>query len=274
MPEGDTIHRAADTLRRALVGRTVTGFDTAYAHLARVNDDAPLAGRTVEDVRAAGKHLLMTFSGGLTLHTHMRMNGSWHIYRPGERWQRPGRDMRVVIETDSFVAVGFSIPVAEWLDERALARQPELRRLGPDLLDDAWDADEALRRFRADPSRLVGDVVLDQRVAAGAGNVYRSEVMFLHGLAPLRTVGTLSDETIRALLETTRKLLRANIANGSSAIVTYTGMRRTTGRADPGERLWVYGRGGRPCRRCGTPIQVDHLGAHARIVYHCPRCQR
>ena len=149
VPEGDTIYRAAATLARALVGRTVTRFETAYAQLARIDDDAPLAGRTIEAVWSEGKHLLMRFSGGHTLRTHMRMNGSWHIYRPGDAWQRPRRDLRILIETGpappdpatgattdpkGFVAVAFSVPVAELLDERALARSPALRRLGPDLL--------------------------------------------------------------------------------------------------------------------------------------------
>ena len=139
MPEGDTIFRAARTLNLALAGRVVTRFDSVFPALTRVDTDAPLAGRTVDRVWAQGKHLLIGFSGGLTLRTHMRMNGSWHVYRPGERWQRPGADMRIVIETDAFVAVAFQVPVAEFLTETALPRSRTLTTLGPDLLDDAFD---------------------------------------------------------------------------------------------------------------------------------------
>ena len=134
MPEGDTIFRAARTLHRALAGSPVTRFESAFPALNRIDDDRPLAGRTIESVAARGKHLLMTFSGDLVLRTHMRMHGSWHIYRSGERWQRPARDMRIVVETARFVAVGFNVPVAEFLSGRELSRHPQLGALGPDLL--------------------------------------------------------------------------------------------------------------------------------------------
>src|SRR6478736_2152729 len=134
MPEGDTIFRAARTLHRALAGQEVVRFESVLPALTRVHDDSPVTGRVVESVTAAGKHLLMRFSGGLLLRTHMRMNGSWHIYRPGERWQRPARDMRVLVATGDFVAVGFNVPVAEFLTARNLLRHKELQALGPDLL--------------------------------------------------------------------------------------------------------------------------------------------
>jgi endonuclease-8 len=277
MPEGDTIHRAAATLARALVGRTVTRFETGYAQLARVDDDAPIAGRTVDDVRAVGKHLLMTFSGGLTLRTHMRMNGSWHVYRPGERWQRPRRAMRVLIETDAYVAVGFDVPVAEFLDDDELVRSRELRRRAePTVPAPARSLVDPgiVPRARRIPDRPIGDVLLDQTVAAGVGNVYRCEVLFLCGVHPDRSVASLSDDALARLYATAEKLLRANVAPGSPAgIRTYAGLRRTTGRANPGERLWVYGRGGKPCRRCGTPIAFARRGPHARVTYFCSRCQ-
>src|SRR5688572_5811681 len=134
MPEGDTVFRAARTLHAAMAGQKVTRFETALAPLARVDDEKTIAGRTIERVFAAGKHLIFDFSGGLHLRTHMRMNGSWHIYRASERWKRPRRDMRVVVGTDTYVAVGFNIPVAEFLDDRGMRRQEDLRRIGPDLL--------------------------------------------------------------------------------------------------------------------------------------------
>ena len=281
MPEGDTIFRAAATLDRALKGRTVVRFQTGYAQLAAVDDQSPIAGRTVEGVEAQGKHLLMRFSGGLTLRTHMRMNGSWHIYRPGDRWQRPRRDLRVLVETEAYVAVGFSIPVAEFLDDRALARSPALQRLGPDLLGPSFDAAEALARLRARGDQPMSEVLLDQSIAAGAGNVFRSEVLFLSGIDPARLASTVDDQQLKDMFTLARKLLKANIRNGVSAatadgggIVTYTGLRRTTGRADPGERSWVYSRRGKPCRKCGTPIEYRKTGSGARGLYWCPRCQR
>src|SRR3954466_4671857 len=147
MPEGDTIFRAARTLHRALAGRVITGFDSAFPALNRIAVDRPIVGRSVESVSSRGKHLLMTLTGDLVLHTHMRMNGSWHIYRPGERWQRSRRDMRILMTTDAFVAVGFNVPVAEWLSARDLLRHDELQSLGPDPLDPAFDRAEVLSRM-------------------------------------------------------------------------------------------------------------------------------
>lgn len=292
MPEGDTIFRAARTLHRVLAGKEVTRFESVYPALTRISDDHPIVGRTIESVSSRGKHLLIAFSGDLILRTHMRMNGSWHIYRPGDAWQRPRRDLRILIETGpappdpatgattdpkGFVAVAFSVPVAELLDERALARSPALRRLGPDLLAETFDPSVARARARAGPDRPISEIPLDQSVAAGAGNVYRSEVLFLCRLSPARPTSSVSDGELEALFTLTRKLMRANVsatgAAGGPQIVTYTGLRRTTGRSDPGERLWVYGRAGRPCRRCGTPISYQTVGPDARGLYFCPSCQ-
>src|SRR5947199_1336324 len=138
MPEGDTIFRAAATLHRVLAGHVVVRFESVLPALTRVDEDHPVAGRTIDSVSSRGKHLLITFSGDLILHTHMRMNGSWHLYRVGERWQRPRRDLRLLLATDAIVAVGFNVPVAELLSGRDLARHPELRAIGPDLLDAAF----------------------------------------------------------------------------------------------------------------------------------------
>jgi endonuclease-8 len=274
MPEGDSIFRAARTLARALEGRTVTQFETAYAQLDRFDDQQAIAGRTVEKVEALGKHLLMRFSGGLTLRTHMRMNGSWHIYRPGERWQRPRRNMRVLIGTEAFVAVAFDVPVAEFLDDRALARSPELQRLGPDLLGVDFDPAAALARLRARGQLPIHQALLDQTVVAGIGNVYRSELLFLTGLHPDTPVGGIAEEKLAELVALARRLLQANVATGSdAAITTYSGLRRTTGRSDESERLWVYSRRGKPCRKCATPIEYRKVGLGARGLYFCPRCQ-
>jgi endonuclease-8 len=274
VPEGDSIFRAARTLHRALTGKVVTRFESVVPALSRIDEDAPLAGRTVEEVSAAGKHLLMRFSGDLVLRTHMRMNGSWHIYRPGERWQRPADDMRVVVGTEDFVAVAFNVPVAEFLTARTLARQPDLRQLGPDLLGAGFDAAEAARRIRERGPDAIADVVLNQRVMAGAGNVYKSEVLFLCRINPFTPVAALTDAQVASVVETARSVLAANVgAAATGGIVTYVGMRRTTRRADPGERLWVYGRAGLPCRECGTLITRRAQGPDARLTYWCPRCQ-
>ena len=291
MPEGDTIFRAARTLNRALAGHEVVRFDAVFPALTRVHEDHPITGRQVERVSAAGKHVLMHFSalrqaqgapskqsesrgGGLVLRTHMRMNGSWHIYRPGERWRRPRRDMRIVLATADFEAVGFNIPVAEFLDPRAMTRQDDLRLMGPDLLGESFDAAEALRRFRDRPELEVADALLNQRIVAGAGNVYKSEVLFLCGVNPFARVADVPDERLEAMLAMARKHLQANVIDPTAAIVTYRGFRRTTRRADPAERLYVYGRAGKPCRTCGTPIEIRAQGPHARLTYWCPRCQR
>ena len=184
MPEGDTIFRAARTLNSALAGEMIVAFESVLPALTRVHDDTPLTGRTIERVVAAGKHLLMHFSGGLVLRTHMRMNGSWHIYRAGERWQRSRGDMRIVIATRDFVAVAFNVPIAEMIPARDLARHRELRQLGPDLLGPEFDAGEALGRLRARPDAAIADALLNQRVLAGIGNVYKSEILFVCRINP------------------------------------------------------------------------------------------
>lgn len=274
MPEGDTIHRAAAALHRALAGQVVTAFDTGLAPLARVHDDTPLTGRTIERCEAIGKHLLIWFTGGLALRTHMRMSGSWHLYRPGERWQRSPRAMRIRIDTASWVAVAFNVPVAEFLDARAAARSPVLTALGPDLLAPTVDRTEALRRLAAAGPRPIGEVLLDQRVVAGIGNVFKSEILFLCGLHPDRLASTLSPDDHGRILDTAVPLMRANTgAAATGGIVTYRGLRRTTGRASEEERLWVYDRAGRPCRRCGAPIQSAARGVDARRTYWCEQCQ-
>jgi endonuclease-8 len=238
-----------------------------------VHEDTPITGRVVESVAAAGKHMHMRFSGDLVLRTHMRMNGSWHIYRPGERWQRPRRDMRVVVATARFEAVGFNLPVAEFLTPTAMRRQEDLRKMGPDLLGAEFDEADALCRFRIRDSSSIADALINQRVVAGAGNVYKSEVLFLCRIDPATCVKSLNDDRLREILTTARKLLRANVNDPQRGLVTYTGYRRTTRRADPAERLYVYGRARKPCRRCGTPIRVRAQGPHARLTYWCPTCQ-
>jgi endonuclease-8 len=272
VPEGDTIYRAAAAMHRALAGRVVTRFDSVYPAVMRIADDRAVVGRTIESVSARGKHLLITFSGGLVLRTHMRMNGSWHLYKSGVRWQRPARDMRVLVVAGGVEAVGFNVPVAELLTARDLSRHAELNALGPDLLDPAFDAGEAVRRIRARPHEPIGDVLLNQRVLAGIGNVFKAEVLFLAEIEPFTPVAALSDPDIERLVGISREQLGANVITASQSLSPAIG-RRTTHSLDPNKRLWVYGRGGQPCRRCGTPIQARKTGLDARITYWCPRCQ-
>ena len=302
MPEGDAIFRTARTLNRALAGHEVVRFESVLPSLTRVHEDTPITGRTIESVTAAGKHVLMHFSalrpfdelrvvpsggdgrqaqgapststgGDLILRTHMRMNGSWHIYRPGERWQRPRRDMRLVVATTGFEAVGFNVPVAEFLEAADVARHEDLRLMGPDLLGQAFDAEEAVRRFRERDTLEIADALLNQRIVAGIGNVYKSETLFLCGVDPFAPVRQIPDEKLRAMLATARKHLKANVTDPKGGITTYRGYRREPGR-DASERRYVYGRARKPCRKCGTPIQVKAQGPNARLTYWCPACQR
>ena len=274
MPEGDTIFRAARTLHRALAGKVVTRFDTQLPKLARVDYDTPLAGRTIEAVEANGKWLSIRFSGDLILLTHMLMSGTWHIYRAGEAWQRGPSHMRVALYTSDFVAVAFQVPVAEFHTADTLRRHPGFRRLGPDVLSPSFDAEAAAARLRARPDQEVGVALLTQSNVAGLGNVFKSEVCFSCRVNPFRKVASLTEDEIGALLATARKFMLSNVTDtAGDQIVTYTGFRRTTGRSDPSERLWVYGRRGEPCRKCGTPILSYKQGLDARVTFWCPQCQ-
>jgi endonuclease VIII len=266
MPEGDTIFRSAATLQLALAGKRIVRFETVLPKLARVDDQTPVAGRTVERVHAAGKNLIIEMSGDLHLRTHMRMSGSWHIYRPGERWQRRRDDMRIVLATDDFVAVAFNVPIAELHDSRSLARQEDLRRIGPDLLAD-FDRQEALRRIRARGEGEIANVLLNQRVVAGIGNVFKSEVLFVSGVSPFCRVESLTDKQIETILEQALVLMRRNVGPNAGRA------RRTVGGLDRRKLLWAYGRGGEPCRQCGTPIACRKQGSDARLTYWCPKCQ-
>jgi len=250
MPEGDTIFRAARTLHRALAGKTVTRFESVFPRLTRIDVGSPLKGRTVHSVSALGKWNLMRFSGELILVTHMRMSGSWHLYRPGEEWRRRRADLRIMVETSDFVAVAFKVMVAEFHTERSLARHPAVSRLGPDVLGDHYDAEEVIRRIREMSHTEIGPVLLNQRVIAGLGNEFKSEILFACGVSPFRKVASLSRDELERLAGAARRLVKLNTfdgqrtTNNGPGAISYTGFRRTTGRADPTARLWVYGRGG------------------------------
>jgi len=267
MPEGDTIYRAARTLHAALAGQRVERFESVFADLARVDADHPIAGRQVERVEARGKHLLMWLEGDLVLRTHMRMHGSWHIYRPGERWQRPRHELRILIETAPYVAVAFAVPVAEFVPAGRIEREGPVAELGPDLLSETFDAGEACARLAARPDLEIADALLDQRALAGIGNVFKSEVLFAARVSPFTPVRALSAAQLARIVAIAGRQLRANVGDEAPA------GRRTTNRLDPSARLWVYGRRGLPCRRCGTPIQRAAQGPDARATYWCARCQ-
>lgn len=273
MPEGDTLFRTAAVLQEVLAGREVTAARGRPGGVAL----GRVVGSRVERVASVGKHLVITFSDGLALHTHLRMHGSWHRYRTGEAWRRSPLRAVAVLEVHGAVAVCFEAPTVELLDARALRIHPTLASLGPDLIEATPDIDAALRRLTA-PGRAgmtIGDALLDQRSQAGLGNVYRSEVCFIERVDPFATVGDLDDATVRRLLETAARLLAANRGGGARTTTTDDlGAPPGAGGAPRlGGRLYVYGRTGRPCRRCATPIRSRVSGLPPRRTYWCPGCQ-
>ncbi|MHC0428799.1 Fpg/Nei family DNA glycosylase [Streptomyces sp. O3] len=259
MPEGDTVHQAARRLSSALAGRVLTRSDLRVPRYAT----ADLTGRTVRDVTARGKHLLARVEGGLTLHSHLRMDGAWKVYASGERWSGgPAHQIRAILGTHEHTAVGYRLPVLELLRTQDEAKA--VGHLGPDLLGPDWDPRTALRNLLQDPARPLGEALLDQRNLAGIGNVYKSELCFLAAATPWLPVGELPAATAERLVTTAKRLLEANRDRPA---------RSTTGRRDP--RLYVYGRAPRPCLRCGAPVRSANQGdgSRERPTYWCPRCQ-
>ena len=259
MPEGDTVWLAAKRLHEALAGRVLTTSDFRVPQLATTD----LTGRRVVEVVPRGKHLLTRVEGGLTLHTHFRMDGSWHLYRPGDRWSGGAEwQVRVMLANTEWQAVGYRLPVVALLPT---GREDDVvGHLGPDVLDEDFDADEAVRRLATDPAAEVGLALLDQRNLAGLGNLYRTEVLFLQGLTPWVRIGDVTD--LPALVRRARRLLMVNRDRWEQS---------TTGSLRPGEDHWVFERSGRPCRRCGTRIASAEQGPapRQRLTYWCPRCQ-
>jgi endonuclease-8 len=247
VPEGDTIHRTANRLRPALVGQSLVRFEAPRAVGKR-----PRPGTTIDAVDAVGKHLLIRFAGGTTLRTHMRMTGSWHLYRTGERWQKPAHLARAVVEVEGWTAVCFAAPVVEL--ETNPAAKASVAHLGPDLTSDTLTARDIERAVDRMTDAEIGVVLLDQRVASGIGNIWKNETLFLCGVDPFRSAAEVDRDTKRALVATASKLLRASVR----------------GSARPGN---VYGRAQRPCHRCGTPIRAKRQGEQPRTTYWCPTCQ-
>ena len=259
MPEGDTVWLAGRRLHAALAGQRLIRTDFRVPQHA----SADLAGGVVREVVSRGKHLLTRIDDDLTLHTHFRMDGTWHLYRPGDRWRGgPDWQVRVVLATDQWQAVGYRLPVVE-----LLARGDEDRavgHLGPDLLGPDWDRDEALRRLSAAPDREIGVALIDQRNLAGIGNLYKAESLFLARLSPWRPVREVAD--LAAVVEQARRLLTINREHPSQV---------TTGVNRRGQEHWVFERVGKPCRRCRTAVTVARQGVPPfdRLTYWCPTCQ-
>lgn len=263
MPEGDTVYRAAANLREALEGAVLTGCDIRVPKFATVD----LTGETVHSVVSRGKHLLMRV-GEITIHSHLKMEGVWQVYRPGERWRRPAHEARIILQTADLSAVGFALGVLELV---ATAEEEDVvGYLGPDLLGPDWDAGVVLDNMQAQGDRAIGLTLLDQRVLAGLGNVYRSEICFLKGVLPTRPTDEAGD--LRGWIDLSRRTIVANKDRPERIL---------TGDARKGRQKWVYGRAGKPCYRCRTPIRDGRLGdpvrpgeaAQDRVYYYCPRCQ-
>lgn len=258
MPEGDTVLVASRLLHKALAGEVIVNSDFRMARIATVD----LAGQTITSVAARGKHLLLRTDAGVTLHTHFRMDGSWHLYQHGEQWRGPGFQVRAVIETKDAVAVGFRLGICELI--KTGAEQHRLRHLGPDVLGEDWDRLEVIRRLGLHPEREIGTMIIDQRVMAGPGNIYKSEVCFLERIHPWDTVAEVDD--VGPVVDRMKTLMEANRS---------TGRQITTGNPRRGQERWVADRWRLPCRRCGSQIEKGEQASYdfERVTYWCPKCQ-
>lgn len=261
MPEGDSVYRFAETLRPALLGKPVTA--------ARSHGPGPvpqvhrIVGATCTAVRAQGKNMLISFDNGLALRGHLRMYGTWHVYAPGEKWARSEWSARLVLEVPGATIVNFSAPVIELIEERALPHYAPIANLGPNLVDDECDLDEAFRRLR-DPALAeltIGDAIMDQRALAGVGNIWKNESLFNAGINPWRRVNELDDATLADLIRRARALLRASIGKPNDLDLNHR------------PSMFVYMRGGQPCRRCHTRLRSAPQGVDIRHTCWCPTCQ-
>ena len=257
MPEGDVVWRTARKLDEALSGRVLTRSDFRVPRFAT----ADLTGRPVIETVSRGKHLLTRVDGDITVHTHLKMEGTWRV-SPSRGYLPRDHRIRLLLANAEWQAAGFQLGIVELV--RTSREGQSVGHLGPDLLGPDWDAGEAVRRLTARPERPIGEALLDQRNLAGIGTIYRAETLFLRGVHPWRPVGEIPDLT--GLTEMARRLLDANKARAETI---------TTGNAARGAQLWVYGRSGQRCRRCGTIISRGSLGPEPeeRIAFWCPRCQ-
>jgi endonuclease-8 len=265
MPEGDTVFQTARRQNDALAGLLLTGFELRVPTFAT----ADLTGETVHEVISRGKHLLHRI-GDWSLHSHLKMEGSWRLVASGARWPKPAFQARAVLRTASVTAIGFDLGITELVPRSE--EDTVVGHLGPELLDPTWGAAhaaEAVRRLEEHPEVTVFGAVLEQRNLAGVGNVYANELCFLRGVLPTTPIG---ETDAAAIVDLARRLLVANRDRFP---------RVTTGDSRPGRRSWVYGRTGEPCLRCGTTLLGGELGArvgvldgHERVVTWCPHCQR
>jgi endonuclease-8 len=276
MPEGDTVWQTAKRLHTALAGKALTRSDLRVPKYAT----ADLTGRTVLDVTPRGKHLLTRIEGGLTLHSHLRMDGTWRVYANGQRWSGggPAHQIRVILGTADRTAVGYRLPVLELL--RTTEEHRAVGHLGPDLLGPDWNPELALANLLADPARPLGEALLDQRNLAGIGNIYKSELCFLLGATPWLPIGALPADRAAKLPAIAKLLLEANrdrpVRNTTSPVTNSSpNQTRPTTPAPHTPDLFVYGRAPRPCLRCDTPIRTADQGdgSRDRPTYWCPTCQ-
>jgi endonuclease-8 len=268
MPEGDTIFRTATVLRRALAGRVVTGFDLVAPRMTPAAARRRVVGGTVKAVESNGKHLMITFTTDgedVVLHTHMRMQGQWHVYRPGQRWWFAPSKARVVIRTDEYVAPCETPPVVELMTAREVALHPVIPELGPDVIADDFDMDEGLRRLRAEPEREISTALLDQRTLSGIGNEIKNETLFITRTWPWTKIANFDDAELRRIVGAARELLRRNRDGGP---------RRSRFVLDRRQLRSVQERRGMPCYECGTPIDVGFHPNEFRKSYFCPSCQK
>ena len=259
MPEGDVVWNTAQRLHSALAGRVLTRSDFRVPRYATVS----LAGQTVTEGVSRGKHLLIRTDRGLTVHTHLKMEGAWRIQPAGTF--RDSHRLRVLLANAEWLAAGYQLGITEVL--RTSQEHQVIGHLGPDLLGPDWDAAAAVERLDRKPGLPIGEALLDQRNLAGAGVIYATEMLFLRGIDPWRTVGSISADDLLSLVELGHRLLDANKERPGHV---------TTGDARPGRQFWAYGRAGRPCRRCGTPIRTGEAGpiGQERLRFWCPNCQR
>jgi endonuclease VIII len=258
MPEGDVVFYTARRLHEALAGRALTRSDFRVPRLAT----ADLTGDVVTETVSRGKHLLTRTKNGLTVHTHLRMDGSWRV-RPAAERLRDSHRIRLVLANEDWQAIGYQLGVVELI--RTGEESRVTGHLGPDLLGPDWDCAEAVRRLSAEPGRAIGEALLDQRNLSGAGVIFATEMLFLRGIDPWRPVGEVDD--LHALVDLGHRLLDANKTRPEHV---------TTGDTRPGHENWAYGRAGRPCRRCGIPIRRGEAGppGQERLRFWCPGCQK
>jgi endonuclease-8 len=261
MPEGDTLHRTAHTLQRVLGKQRLIRVRSVVPSVAH----AELAGHVVEDVTALGKNLLIRFDDGRVLHTHLKMRGSWHVYRPGERFQRPEHEARVVLEVKDALAVCFAAPTVRLLAANAATNDAYLAGLGPDLVPDAFDEERAVAGLLALGELPIGEAVMTQTALSGIGNIYKSETLFLCRINPLSLTSRLDFETATAIVRKARELLRLSVH-------AQTDQRSTTQGKAHGS-YWVYRRSGRACRICGDTVRMQRQGSQQRSTYYCAVCQ-